>query len=329
MIVLGIETSCDETAASVCIDSEIISSVVSQQTIHEKFGGVVPEIASREHEILLNHVVNKSIIDAKINLSEIDAISVTQGPGLAGTLLTGISFAKGLGIGLDIPVIPINHLEGHIFANFLADKTLDYPFVCLLVSGGHTQIWLIEGMENYALLGETRDDAAGEAFDKGARILGLGYPGGPAIEKEAKGGNPNKFKFPRSLLGPDSLEFSFSGLKTSLLYFMDKFTEDENNLKKDVIASYQQAIVETLIEKVRRAVIKTNVDTIVIAGGVAANQCLREKINADIKDVKIIFPDLKFCTDNAAMISFLGEQKLKLGFNQTLNFSALPNLKLS
>ncbi len=329
MIVLGIETSCDETAASVCIDSEIISSVVSQQTIHEKFGGVVPEIASREHEILLNHIVNKAIIDAKINLSEIDAISVTQGPGLAGTLLTGISFAKGLGIGLDIPVIPINHLEGHIFANFLADKTLDYPFVCLLVSGGHTQIWLIEGMENYALLGETRDDAAGEAFDKGARILGLGYPGGPAIEKEAKGGNPNKFKFPRSLLGPDSLEFSFSGLKTSLLYFMDKFTEDENNLKKDVIASYQQAIVETLIEKVRRAVIKTNVDTIVIAGGVAANQCLREKINADIKDVKIIFPDLKFCTDNAAMISFLGEQKLKLGFNQTLNFSALPNLKLS
>ena len=329
MIVLGIETSCDETAASVCIDSEIISSVVSQQTIHEKFGGVVPEIASREHEILLNHIVNKAIIDAKINLSEIDAISVTQGPGLAGTLLTGISFAKGLGIGLDIPVIPINHLEGHIFANFLADKTLDYPFVCLLVSGGHTQIWLIEGMENYALLGETRDDAAGEAFDKGARILGLGYPGGPAIEREAKGGNPNKFKFPRSLLGPDSLEFSFSGLKTSLLYFMDKFTEDENNLKKDVIASYQQAIVETLIEKVRRAVIKTNVDTIVIAGGVAANQCLREKINADIKDVKIIFPDLKFCTDNAAMISFLGEQKLKLGFNQTLNFSALPNLKLS
>ena len=190
MIVLGIETSCDETAASVCADGKIISSVVSQQTIHEKFGGVVPEIASREHEILLNHIVNKAIINAKIKLSQIEAISVTQGPGLAGTLLTGISFAKGLGFGLNIPVIPVNHLEGHIFANFLADRTLDFPFICLLVSGGHTQIWLIKGMGNYVLLGETRDDAAGEAFDKGARILGLGYPGGPAIEKAAKGGAP-------------------------------------------------------------------------------------------------------------------------------------------
>ena len=328
MIVLGIETSCDETAASVCADGKIISSVVSQQTIHEKFGGVVPEIASREHEILLNHIVNKAIINAKIKLSQIEAISVTQGPGLAGTLLTGISFAKGLGFGLNIPVIPVNHLEGHIFANFLADRTLDFPFICLLVSGGHTQIWLIKGMENYVLLGETRDDAAGEAFDKGARILGLGYPGGPAIEKEAKGGDPKKFKFPRSLLGPDNLEFSFSGLKTSLLYFMDDFVENEFNSKKDVIASYQQAIVDTLIEKVRRAVKKTNVDTIVIAGGVAANQCLRKKIKIELKNAKVIFPDLKFCTDNAAMISFLGELKLNSSCNYSLKFSALPNMKL-
>tara|TARA_Y100001980_G_C14507386_1_gene282929 strand:- start:173 stop:1162 length:990 start_codon:yes stop_codon:yes gene_type:complete len=328
MIVLGIETSCDETAASVCADGKIISSVVSQQTIHEKFGGVVPEIASREHEILLNHIVNKAIINAKIKLSQLEAISVTQGPGLAGTLLTGISFAKGLGFGLNIPVIPVNHLEGHIFANFLADRTLDFPFICLLVSGGHTQIWLIKGMENYVLLGETRDDAAGEAFDKGARILGLGYPGGPAIEKEAKGGDPKKFKFPRSLLGPDNLEFSFSGLKTSLLYFMDDFVENEFNSKKDVIASYQQAIVDTLIEKVRRAVKKTNVDTIVIAGGVAANQCLRKKIKIELKNAKVIFPDLKFCTDNAAMISFLGELKLNSSCNYSLKFSALPNMKL-
>ena len=328
MIVLGIETSCDETAASVCADGKIISSVVSQQTIHEKFGGVVPEIASREHEILLNHIVDKAIIDAKIKLSQIEAISVTQGPGLAGTLLTGISFAKGLGFGLKIPVIPVNHLEGHIFANFLADRTLDFPFICLLVSGGHTQIWLIKGMGNYVLLGETRDDAAGEAFDKGARILGLGYPGGPAIEKEAKGGDPKKFKFPRSLLGPDNLEFSFSGLKTSLLYFMDDFVEDKFNSKKDVIASYQQAIVDTLIEKVRRAIKKTNVDTIVIAGGVAANQCLRKKIKIELKNAKIIFPDLRFCTDNAAMISFLGELKLDSSCKYSLKFSALPNMKL-
>ena len=328
MIVLGIETSCDETAASVCADGKIISSIVSQQTIHEKFGGVVPEIASREHEILLNHIVDKAIINAKIKLSQIEAISVTQGPGLAGTLLTGISFAKGLGFGLKIPVIPVNHLEGHIFANFLADRTLDFPFICLLVSGGHTQIWLIKAMGNYVLLGETRDDAAGEAFDKGARILGLGYPGGPAIEKEAKGGDPKKFKFPRSLLGPDNLEFSFSGLKTSLLYFMDDFVEDNFNSKKDVIASYQQAIVDTLIEKVRRAIKKTNVDTIVIAGGVAANQCLRKKIKIELKNEKVIFPDLKFCTDNAAMISFLGELKLNSSCNYSLKFSALPNMKL-
>ena len=328
MIVLGIETSCDETAASVCADGKIISSIVSQQTIHEKFGGVVPEIASRAHEILLNHIVDKAIINAKIKLSQIEAISVTQGPGLAGTLLTGISFAKGLGFGLKIPVIPVNHLEGHIFANFLADRTLDFPFICLLVSGGHTQIWLIKAMGNYVLLGETRDDAAGEAFDKGARILGLGYPGGPAIEKEAEGGDPKKFKFPRSLLGPDNLEFSFSGLKTSLLYFMDDFVEDNFNSKKDVIASYQQAIVDTLIEKVRRAIKKTNVDTIVIAGGVAANQCLRKKIKIELKNARIIFPDLKFCTDNAAMISFLGELKLNSSCNYSLKFSALPNMKL-
>ena len=328
MIVLGIETSCDETAASVCADGKIISSVVSQQTIHEKFGGVVPEIASREHEIFLNHIVNKAIINAKIKLSQIEAISVTQGPGLAGPLLTGISFAKGLGFGLNIPVIPVNHLEGHIFANFLADRTLDFPFICLLVSGGHTQIWLIKGMENYVLLGETRDDAAGEAFDKGARILGLGYPGGPAIEKEAKGGDPKRFNFPRSLLGPDNLEFSFSGLKTSLLYFMDDFVENEFNSKKDVIASYQQAIVDTLIEKVRRAIKKTNVDTIVIAGGGAANQCLRKKIKIELKNAKVIFPDLKFCTDNAAMISFLGELKLNSSCNYSLKFSAIPNMKL-
>ncbi len=328
MIILGIETSCDETAASICKDGTILSSIVSNQLIHSKFGGVVPEIASREHEILLNHIVNKAIINAKIKLSQIEAISVTQGPGLAGTLLTGISFAKGLGFGLNIPVIPVNHLEGHIFANFLADSTLDFPFICLLVSGGHTQIWLIKGMENYVLLGETRDDAAGEAFDKGARILGLGYPGGPAIEKEAVGGDPKKFKFPRSLLGPDNLEFSFSGLKTSLLYFMDEFVEDKFNSKKDVIASYQQAIVDTLIEKVRRAIKKTNINTIVIAGGVAANQCLRKKIKIELKNAKIIFPDLKFCTDNAAMISFLGELKLDSSCNYSLEFSALPNMKL-
>ena len=229
MTILGIETSCDETAAAICQNRKILSNTVSQQIVHVEFGGVVPEIASREHELLLNTIVHHTLGESNIHLRELDAISVTQGPGLAGTLLTGISFAKGLGIGLNIPVIPVNHLEGHIFANFLSDPTLDYPFVCLLVSGGHTQLWYVKGIKQYKLLGETRDDAAGEAFDKGARILGLGYPGGPAIEKEARGGNPLSHRFPRGLMGKESLEFSFSGLKTSLLYFMYDFQESRKH----------------------------------------------------------------------------------------------------
>ena len=212
---------------------------------------------------------------------------------------------------MNIPVIPVNHLEGHIFANFLADPTLDYPFVCLLVSGGHTQLWNIKGMEQYELLGETRDDAAGEAFDKGARILGLEYPGGPAIEREAKGGDPDKIQFPRSLMGEGSLEFSFSGLKTSLLYFMDDFEETASVSLKDVMASFQQAIVDTLAEKVRRAVKKTGQKRCVIAGGVAANLCLRDRLNTVLPNKHILFPDLSYCTDNAAMISYLGELKMQ------------------
>ena len=328
MIILGIETSCDETAASICHDGKILSNVVSRQVIHSKFGGVVPEIASREHELLLNTVVNEAVVLAKCSKSDIDAIAVTQGPGLTGALLTGISFAKGLGVGLEIPVIPINHLEGHIFSNFLACKNLDYPFICLLVSGGHTQLWLICGIGNYKLLGETRDDAAGEAFDKGARILGLGYPGGPEIEKHAKKGNPNKIYFPRSLLTKDSLEFSFSGLKTSLLYFMDDFKENSKVNKYDVVASYQQAIIETLVEKVKRALKQTRTQTCVIAGGVAANKSLRKSLNSSLRGKKIIYPDLSFCTDNAAMISYLGEIKFRNNKQYPLDFSVIPNQKL-
>ncbi|MCK4903411.1 MAG: tRNA (adenosine(37)-N6)-threonylcarbamoyltransferase complex transferase subunit TsaD, partial [Candidatus Marinimicrobia bacterium] len=213
MIVLGIETSCDETAASVCVDGKIVSSVISSQEIHEEFGGVVPELASREHEYLLNTIVNRSLEKVDFDYHDLDGIAVTQGPGLAGTLLTGICFAKGLSQGLSIPIIAINHLEAHIFANFIADPELEFPFICLLVSGGHTQLWLIENINEYKLLGETLDDAAGEAFDKGARILKLGYPGGPVIEKSAERGKPNAIKFPRGLIKSDSFDFSFSGLK--------------------------------------------------------------------------------------------------------------------
>jgi len=331
MIVLGIETSCDETAAAVCEDGSIKSNIVSQQVLHSKFGGVVPEIASREHDFLLNQVVDQAISDAQIGLNQLNAIAVTQGPGLSGTLLTGISFAKGLAIALNIPIVPVNHLEGHIYANFLAKPDLQFPFLCLLVSGGHTQIWNIIDIDNYILLGETRDDAAGEAFDKGARIFGLGYPGGPLIEKKAKLGKSDKVDFPRILLGSGNLEFSFSGLKTSLLYYMDTFEETVDIKLNDVIASYQMAIIDTLSEKIRRAVLKTKSKRCVIAGGVAANQSLREKIKIINPETEFVFPDLNFCTDNAAMISFLGEIKMKSSLKekfQDFSFSAIPNLKL-
>ena len=205
-------------------------------------------------------------------------------------------------------------MEGHIFANFIADPLLKLPFICLLVSGGHTQLWHVRAIGKYQLLGETRDDAAGEAFDKGARILGLGYPGGPEIEKAAKGGNSKLIKFPKSLMGKNNLEFSFSGLKTSLLYFMDDFEETNKIFMKDVIASYQQAIIDVLIIKVKRAMKFTNVDRCVIAGGVAANQCLREGLKLAMGDKKIIFPDLSYCTDNGAMISYLGEKETTIEY---------------
>jgi len=263
LIVLGIETSCDETAVAVSKDSKILHSEVSTQTIHRKYGGVVPELASREHEKLLNDMVDYTLNKVNITKSKIQGIAVTQGPGLAGTLITGVCFAKGLAQGLNCKIIGINHLEAHIFANFLADPKLEYPFICLLVSGGHTQIWLVEGLNDYKLMGETRDDAAGEAFDKGARILGLGYPGGPEIEKLAETGNEKSIRFPRALMQSKNLEFSFSGLKTSLLYYVEK---QESLCKEDIAASYQAAIIDTLITKLKWAMDKTNCKTCVIAG---------------------------------------------------------------
>tara|TARA_B100000965_G_scaffold285600_1_gene243526 strand:- start:370 stop:1359 length:990 start_codon:yes stop_codon:yes gene_type:complete len=327
MIILGIETSCDETAVSVCKNGEILSNIISSQEVHNKFGGVVPEIASREHEKVLNILTEKAINSAEINKNEIDGIAVTNGPGLAGSLLTGVSFAKGLALGLNIKIIPINHLEAHIIANLVDNPNITFPFLCLLVSGGHTQIWLINGLDKYKLLGETRDDAAGEAFDKGARILGLGYPGGPEIEKCAENGNPNAVNFPRALTNTNEIEFSFSGLKTSLLYYMDSFESSNECNLNDVASSYQQAIIDSLLNKINLAALKTNVNTITIAGGVAKNKILREKLKKDFSNYNIIFPDLKYCTDNAAMISFLGEIKLKLGSESNLNFGIYPNFK--
>ena len=326
MIILGIESSCDETAVSICKNGKILSNVVSSQEIHNNFGGVVPEVASREHDRLLNHLLIKSINVANISLYEINGIGVTKGPGLAGTLLTGISFAKGLSQSMNVPIIGINHLEAHIYANFLAYTMLEYQLVCLLVSGGHTQIWYIKNIFDYELLGDTRDDAAGEAFDKGARILGLGYPGGPIIEKISKKGNSDAINFPKALMEKDNLEFSFSGLKTSLLYLVRK--EQLFDIK-DIVASYQKAIIDVLVTKLFRAVNLKNVNTCIIAGGVAANNCLRRMVNEKLNNkINVFYPDINLCTDNAAMIAFLAEIYLKKGMHSNIGFEAIPNLKL-
>ena len=330
MIVLGIETSCDETAAAIVHNGKVLSNIIHSQQIHKYSGGVIPELASREHEYYLNTIVQKAITTAAVNKSELKGIAVTQGPGLAGSLLTGVCFAKGISLGLKIPLIPVNHLEAHICANFLETPALTYPFICLLVSGGHTQLWNIMEKNKYHLLGETRDDAAGEAFDKGARILGLGYPGGPEIEKCATGGNSKTIKFPRALLGKNNLEFSFSGLKTALLYFIRNLDESENNHNmSDIAASYQSAVVDVLITKLKNALKLTCINTCVIAGGVSANKTLRELAKIRLPTAEVHFPSLALCTDNAAMVAYLGELKLIAGENSSLSFPVLPNLSLT
>jgi len=327
LIILGIESSCDETAAAICKNGNILSSIVSSQQIHKDFGGVVPEVASREHERLLNHSVEKALDEAEIALSDLDGIGVTQGPGLAGALLTGVCFAKGLSQSLNIPILGINHLEAHIYANFIADPTLTYPLVCLLVSGGHTQLWLVKKMADYELLGESRDNAAGEAFDKGARILGLDYPGGPAIEKMAHNGDCKAIDFPRAFYKEESLEFSFSGLKTSLLYFMEK--KDKSVILADVAASYQQAILDVLVYKLATAVKRKDVRTCVIAGGVAANNELRSMVKKTIGDeISVLYPESALCTDNAAMVAYLSELYMVKGFTSPIDFDVSPNLKV-
>ena len=325
MKILGIETSCDETAASICVDGKILSSALSSQEIHSKFGGVIPELASREHEKTLNLIVHKALEESNLSLCDLDGIAVTQGPGLSGALITGTSFSKGLAVGLNIPIIGINHLEAHIFANFLAEPNLEFPFICLLVSGGHTQLWEIKNFMSYNLLGETRDDAAGEAFDKGARVLGLGYPGGPEIEILARKGNHQLVDFPRALLRKNNFEFSFSGLKTALLYYYEK---NKDKRIEDIAASYQFAIIDVLVKKLKDAAEFTNSNNCVVAGGVAANQFLRLHSKKQMPQKNIIYPHPSFCTDNAAMIAFLGEKYLSIGKKSEIDFSILPNMRI-
>ena len=327
MIILGIETSCDETAAAICKEGEILSSTVRQQIIHSDYGGVIPEIASREHEYLLNKVVNHTLYQSGVKLNELDAISVTQGPGLAGTLLTGVGFAKGLGLGLGIPIIPINHLEGHILAPGIENRSLKPPYLCLLVSGGHTQIIDCDDYGQYSILGETIDDACGEAFDKVGKLLNLEYPGGPKVAQLAKSGNSERFNFPRALTQKRNLDFSFSGLKTAVLYELENLNVTDY---ADVAASFQAAVIDVLVKKLSWALGTKDYTKLICSGGVAANEMLRIKLDqlAENTKVQVYYPSLELCTDNAAMIAMSGFFLEKEGIFSDLSVSAKARLRM-
>lgn len=328
MIILGIETSCDETAAAIVKDGRtIISNVISSQVkLHSKYGGVVPELASRQHLINIIPVLREALDKATINYENIHAVAVTHGPGLAGSLIIGVNIAKALAYTLNIPLIGINHLEGHIYANWLSNEIPQFPCLCLIVSGGHSDMILMENHGKFVKIGQTRDDAAGEAFDKAAKILGLGYPGGPIIESIAKNGSPT-LKLPRPLLD-DSNDFSFSGLKTALLHSVLSDPNYVQNSKEDLAASFQQAVIEVLTKKTIRAAMDIGVKEIVLAGGVAANRALRDAflINSPI-NVKIPPPVL--CTDNAAMIASCAYYHINEGIISKLDLDVQPNLSFN
>ncbi|HYA13396.1 MAG TPA: tRNA (adenosine(37)-N6)-threonylcarbamoyltransferase complex transferase subunit TsaD [Syntrophales bacterium] len=331
MYVLGIETSCDETAAAVLQDGILLRSniVASQADLHSIYGGVVPEIASRKHMEMIVPVIRQALSDAEITLNDIEGIAVTRGPGLVGALLVGLSTAKAIAFALNIPIVGINHLVGHIASIFLTDDAPEFPFVALVVSGGHTHIYLVNDFQNFTILGQTMDDAAGEAFDKAAKLLNIGYPGGAVIDQMAKKGNREWIKFPRAM--KESLDFSFSGLKTSLLVNIKKrgrpFSENE---LPDVAASYQEAVVDVLVEKTMRATRLCSLSKIVVCGGVAANSRLREKFAEESKctGFKVYIPPPALCTDNAAMIAVIGEYLLTRGFKDPLDMNAVSRWPL-
>ena len=324
MIILGIETSCDETSVSVLKDGSILSNIVYTQLEHLEYGGVVPEIASRDHIRKLPYVFDSAIFQAGIKLNEIDGIAVTYGPGLVGSLLTGLSYAKGLSFALGVPLIPVNHIEAHLLSPFIQKKFPEDKFLALVVSGGHTELYMVNGIGHYELLGATLDDACGEAFDKVAKLIGIGYPGGPAIEKWAKKAEKSDFLFP--VPDPPGLDFSYSGLKTAVLYAYRKLSVVERVEKiPEISLAFMRAAIEGLMKKLIRARNETGIDTIAISGGVSANTYLQKRVKEEFK--KVYFPPKGFTSDNAGMIAFTGYLRFS-GVPGGLYVRADPNAEL-
>ena len=331
-IILGIETSCDETSAAVMRDGALLSNIVSSQFIHAEYGGVVPELASRAHQKLIIPIVDEALEEAGCTPRELDAVAGVVGPGLMGSLLVGLNYAKSLAYGLGVPFIGVNHMEAHIYSNFVEEPFPSLPFVCLTVSGGHTQLVLLRRDFEYQLLGETRDDAAGEAFDKVAKMLGLGYPGGPKVDQLAKEGNPSAINFPRTYLEDSPYGFSFSGIKTAVLYYLrdsGSAALDRQRLA-DICASFQQSIVDVLVAKTIAAAKAFEVSDIAVAGGVAANSSLRAALTsaAEAARLRLFIPSLRYCTDNGAMIAAVGYRKFLRGMVSPLSESTVPGLGL-
>jgi len=326
--VLGIESSCDETAAAVVADGRrALSNVIASQVeIHARFGGIVPEVASRQHLLAIVPTIRRALDEAGVGWGDLDCVAVTQGPGLAGSLLVGVNGAKALAFSRGLPLVGVNHLEGHIYANWLTGAEIEFPVLCLIVSGAHSDLVVMPGHLRYDRIGRTRDDAAGEAFDKVARILGLGYPGGPAIQRVALKGDPTKLRLPRAWL-PDTYDFSFSGLKTAVLRVVERQAELGLTVE-DIAASFQESVADVLVEKTRRAAEDFRVRQVLLAGGVAANALLR-KWMAERVPLPVIIPPLEYCTDNAAMIAAAGYYRFAAGVRSGLDLDVEPNLKLA